>query len=100
LQLANPTPTEQTVYLTELASSGAATTSIWFDGDPAPTEVPPARDPSTPYLVKAFGLAPGERRTVTGVFMTDGASAYPLELAFTATPPASAPATSCIPAPP
>ncbi len=98
-QLANPTATEQTVYLNELASSGAATTSIWFDGDPAPTEVPPARNPSTPYLVKAFALAPGERRTVTGVYMTDGASAYPIELTFTPTPAVSPPPSTCIPAP-
>lgn len=96
ITLSNPTPSPQSVFLQEVAESGPVTTTIWFDGDPAPTQIPAAKNPSTPYLVKQFALAPGETRTVTGVYMTDGASWFPMQLALTAVTPSVAPPNSCM----
>lgn len=95
LTLANPTPTPQTVYLTENAANGPVTTTIWFAGDPAPVELGPARDRSTAYGVRGFPLAPGETRTVSGVYMTDGASWFPMDLSLTTQPPVPLQPSAC-----
>jgi len=94
LTLSNPTATPATVFAYGLAANGPVTTTLWFDGDDAPTEVPPANDPATPYLLKQFVLPPGETRKVTGVYMTDGASTFPMELGLTTIPPARLAASS------
>ena len=91
LQLSNPAPTPASVYLYETPVGGSATTTIWFDGDPQPTQVGCVRPPGTHYLVKEFDLAPNETRTVTGSYMTDGASSFPLSFGLTSTPPATPP---------
>jgi hypothetical protein len=96
LQLANPTAAPQNVYLYEQpGANGGVTTTIWFTGDPAPTEVRCVSDPSQRYLVKGFGLAPGETLTVTGTYMTDGTSFLPLSFGLTGTPPPPAPFNGC-----
>jgi hypothetical protein len=91
LQLSNPASTPQTMYLYEQAQGGAATTTIWFTGDPRPTEIPCVRLPDSRYLVKSFALDAGESRTVTGEYMTDGSSSFPLDFGLTSTPPSPPP---------
>ena len=100
LQLANPTAAPQNVYLYEQpGANGGVTTTIWFDGDAAPTEVRCVSDPSQRYLVKGFGLAPGQTLSVTGTYMTDGTSFLPLSFGLTATQPPVAPTNGCGPKP-
>jgi hypothetical protein len=91
LQLSNPSDAPQSVYLYETPQGGSATTTIWFDGDPQPTSVGCVRLPAHRYLVKAFDLGPGESRAVTGSYMTDGSSSFPLAFGLTATPPEAPP---------
>jgi hypothetical protein len=91
LQLSNPAPTPASVYLYETPIGGSATTTIWFDGDPQPTQVGCVRPPGTRYLVKEFDLAPNETRAVTGSYMTDGASSFPLSFGLTSVPPSAPP---------
>ncbi len=100
LQLANPTPGPQNVFLYEIAGGGGATTTFRFDGDPAPTSVLCVNDPANRYLVKQFALAPGETRTVTGEYMTDGTSYLPIDFGLSATPPLAVPPKACNPRPP
>lgn len=96
LQLSNPTPAPQNVYLYEQpGANGGVTTTIWFAGDPAPTEIKCVSDPSQRYLVKGFGLAPGQTLNVTGQYMTDGTSFYPLMFGLTSTPPPPTPTNGC-----
>ncbi len=96
LQLGNPTPSPQNVYFYEQpGANGGVTTTIWFDGDPAPTEVRCVSDPSQRYLVRGFGLAPGQTLSVTGTYMTDGTSILPLSFGLTATEPPPAPIDGC-----
>ncbi len=100
LQLTNPTPAPQNVYLYEQpGANGGVTTTIWFNGDPAPTEVRCVSDPSQRYLVKGFGLAPGQTLNVTGQYMTDGTSFLPLYFGLTSTQPPVAPVNGCGPKP-
>ena len=100
LQLVNPTAAAQNVYLYEQpGANGGVTTTIWFDGDAAPTEIRCVSDPSQRYLVKGFGLAPGQTLNVTGTYMTDGTSFLPLSFGLTATQPPVAPANGCGPKP-
>jgi hypothetical protein len=56
-------------------------------------------DPSQRYLVKGFGLAPGQTLDVTGSYMTDGTSFLPLSFGLSATQPPVAPANGCGPKP-
>jgi|SRR5947209_189245 len=97
LQLANPTPSPQNVYLYEQpgATGGGVTTTMWFTADAAPTQVRCVSDPSQRYLVKGFGLAPGQTLNVTGTYMTDGTSILPLYFGLTATPPQVPPLNAC-----
>jgi hypothetical protein len=97
LQFANPTPSPQNVYLYEQpgATGGGVTTTMWFTGDAAPTSVRCVSDPSQRYLVKGFGVAPGQTLNVTGTYMTDGTSFLPLYFGLTATPPPPAPLNGC-----
>jgi hypothetical protein len=97
LQFANPTPSPQNVYLYEQpgATGGGVTTTMWFAGDAAPTQVRCVSDPSQRYLVKGFGVAPGQTLNVTGTYMTDGTSFLPLYFGLTATPPIPPPLNAC-----
>jgi len=100
LQVTNPTATPQNVYLYEQpGANGGVTTTIWFTGDPAPTEVRCVSDPSQRYLVKGFGIGPGQTLNVTGTYMTDGTSFLPLYFGLTSTPPPLAPLDGCGPKP-
>ncbi len=90
LTMANPTPAARDVFLYEQAGTAGVTTTIAFDGDPAPTEVACVLDTVGYFAVKRFTLAPGETRVATGVYLTDGGSHFPLELGLTAIPPATA----------
>ncbi len=100
LQLSNPTATPQNVYLYEQpGANGGVTTTMWFTGDPAPTQVKCVSDPSQRYLVKGWGLAPGQTLSVTGQYMTDGTSFYPLMFGLTSTQPQDAPNNGCGPKP-
>jgi hypothetical protein len=96
LTLANPTATPQSVYLYEQpGASGGVTTTMWFDGDAAPTEVRCVSDPAQRYLVKAFDVAPGQTLNVSGAYMTDGTSFLPISFGLSATQPPVAPANGC-----
>jgi hypothetical protein len=97
LQFANPTPSPQNVYLYEQpgATGGGVTTTMWFTGDASPTQVRCVSDPAQRYLVKGFGLAPGQTLNVTGTYMTDGTSFLPLYFGLTATPPTPPPLNAC-----
>ncbi len=100
LQIANPTAAPQNVYLYEQpGANGGVTTTIWFTGDPAPTEVLCVSDPSQRYLVKGFGVAPGQTLNVTGSYMTDGTSFLPVFFGLTQTLPPAAPPNGCGPKP-
>jgi hypothetical protein len=96
LQLSNPTADPQSIYLYEAPLGGTATTTFRFAGDDQPTSVG-CVDPSqtSRYLVRTFALAPGESRTVTGEYMTDGTSSFPLAFGLTGTPPPAPPPTAC-----
>jgi hypothetical protein len=85
LDLSNPTADPQTLYFYELPQGGALTTTLWFDGDDRPTEIPCVRNANR-YTIRSFTLAPSETRTITGSYMTDGASSFPLLLGLSATP--------------
>lgn len=96
LHLRNTTGAPFSAYLYELTSgSGGATATFFFNGDTAVTTVPCIDDPAQPHLIKAFALAAGESRTVTGAFMTDGAASYPIRIGLTATSPLPIPANGC-----
>ncbi|MBD5633144.1 MAG: hypothetical protein IAI49_01595 [Candidatus Eremiobacteraeota bacterium] len=90
LEISNPSATQQTVYLYEMPVGGSSTSTIWFAGDAAPTELPCVYQPNR-YLIRPFALAPNETRTVTASYMTDGASSFPLDFGLTATPPSPEP---------
>jgi len=100
LHLTNASAAPLDVYLYELTSgAGGATATLWFAGDPAATLVPCIDDPAQPHFVKAFVLAAGETRLVSGTFMTDGASSYPIRFGLSATVPLAVPPGGCAPAP-
>jgi hypothetical protein len=100
LQLVNPTSAPQNVYLYEQpGANGGVTTTMWFTGDAAPTEVRCVSDPSQRYLVKGFGLAPGQTLTVTGQYMTDGTSFLPLFFGLSSAQPPVPPLDACGPKP-
>jgi hypothetical protein len=103
LRMSNPGPTPEPVYFYEMPIGGYVTGTLWFDGDPRPTEIPCAYRPNR-YAIRAFILAPGQTQTVAGTYMTDGASSYPLAFGLTSTPPSPAPGPyspdACNPKPP
>ena len=91
LQLSNPANTPQNVYFYEQPAGGSATTTIWFAGDARPTEIPCVKVAENRYLVKAFTLDAGETRTISGEYMTDGSSSFPLDFGLTSVPPSPPP---------
>lgn len=91
LQVSNPSNGPASAYFYESAAGGTATTTLWFTGDSKPTEIPCVKLPDR-YLVREIALAPGEVRTVTGEYMTDGTSSFPLLFGLTGTPPSPPPA--------
>jgi hypothetical protein len=100
LHLTNTETAPLAVYLYELTSgAGGATTTMWFDGDAAATQIPCVDDALQPHLITAFMLAAGETRTAGATFMTDGASSYPIRFGLTRTLPLSAQPGACIAAP-
>lgn len=100
LHLANPTASPQTVYLYELTSgAGGATATFWFTGDAAATLIPCVDDIAAPHLIKAFALAAGETRTVTGTFMTDGSASYPIRFGLSTSAPLPVTAGACVATP-
>jgi hypothetical protein len=90
LQLSNPSAAPASIYFYELPSGGSATTTIWFTGDPKPTEIPCVVRQNR-YTIAQYDLAAGETRVVTGEYMTDGASSFPLLFGLTGTPPSPPP---------
>jgi hypothetical protein len=90
LQVSNPSAAPASVYFYELPSGGSATTTIWFSGDPKPTEIPCVVRQNR-YTIAQYDLAPGETRVVTGEYMTDGASSFPMLFGLTGTPPSPPP---------
>lgn len=97
LRFSNPTNEAATVYLYEQPIGYPVTTTILFDGEPAPTRVQCVKTAANRYLVRAFSVAANADERVTGTYMTDGASTYPLAFGLTATPPSAPPATMTSP---
>jgi hypothetical protein len=89
IALSNPShePAEVTLY--EVPAGYGVTTTLLFDGEAAPFEVPCVKAAGVRYTVRSFALAPGERRLVSGDYMTDGASSYPLQFGLSQTPAAT-----------
>ena len=92
LALTNPTPAPAVVYLYELPIGYPVTTTIAFDGDPMPMHLQCAKNRNR-YLVRAFTVPANGTANVTGSYMTDGGSTYPLTFGLTATPPLPLPAS-------
>ena len=92
LSLTNPTAAPAVVYLYELPIGYPVTTTIAFDGDPAPMRLQCAKNRNR-YLVRAFTVPASGTANVTGSYMTDGGSTYPLTFGLSATPPSLLPAT-------
>ena len=92
LTLGNDGDAPGTLYLYEQPITGyPVTTTIAFDGDPAPLRLMCVKVRTHRYLVRAFAVAPHSTTTVTGSYMTDGGSTYPLVFGLTATPPLNVP---------
>jgi hypothetical protein len=94
LHLNNPAATPQTVSLYVTPVNGPDTVTMWFAGDPAPTEIGRVADPAARTLVRQFTLAPGAAQDVGAQFMADGSSWFPLELGLTAGAVQPAPANA------
>jgi hypothetical protein len=109
LTMTNVTDQPGTIYLYEAPSKGGGTITLFFDGGlptvferpvclQAPQDAPAFRDR---YLLKAFTIPPtrgGAAVIVTGEYMTDGGSSYPVELGLSLdTPlPLPPPKTMCV----
>lgn len=87
------------VYLYETPSRQGATTTVLFDDEQAAIELPCLQAPGR-YLIRKFSVPPGGTPlVVTGTFMTDGGSEYPIELGLSLDPPIDPPENHiCTPA--
>jgi hypothetical protein len=100
--MTNATDQSGTISLYEAPSINGATTTLLFDGNPPDLLETPclqgARDAPAfrdRYLLKAFTIAPtggGPPVIVTGEYMTDGGSSYPIALGLTVEPTLPLPA--------
>jgi hypothetical protein len=89
MSLTNPTQASAEVTLYEIPDGYGVTTTLLFDGEATPFEVPCVKAAGVRYAIRTFSLAPGERRLVSGDYMTDGASSYPLQFGLSQTPAAT-----------
>lgn len=96
LTLTNPTQAPATVYLYEKPIGYPVTTTINFTGDASPTRLQCAKQPER-YLVHAFNVPANGNATITGTYMTDGGSTYPLDFGLTTTPPSPLPVSMTAP---
>jgi hypothetical protein len=96
ITLTNVSSNAGTLYFYEMPSTHGVTTTVFFDGEPAPVELPCLRAPKEAparYLIRKFTVPPGGSPiVVTGEYMTDGGSEYPVEMSLSANPPLDAPA--------
>ncbi len=95
ITLTNVSASAGTLYFYEMPSTHGVTTTVFFDGEVAPVELPCLRAPKeTParYLIRKFTVPPGgSPLVVTGEYMTDGGSEYPVEIGLSAAPPLDPP---------
>jgi hypothetical protein len=103
ITLTNVSTQVGTVYFYERPSPQGATMTVFFDGEPAPVELPclqVPRDAPVRYLIRKFTVPPGGTPlVVTGEYMTEGGSAYPVDLGLSLDAPLDPPAKStCSPA--
>ena len=96
LTMTNPTAAPQIAYLYELPIGYPVTTTIFFDGDSEPMRLQCAKNRNR-YLVRAFTIPASGSAHVTGSYMTDGGSTYPLTFGLTSTPPLPLPASMTAP---
>lgn len=96
LSITNPTQAPATVYLYEKPIGYPVTTTINFTGDLSPTRLQCAKQPER-YLVRAFNVPANGNATITGTYMTDGGSTYPLDFGLTSTPPSPLPVSMTAP---
>jgi hypothetical protein len=97
LHFANPSSVPATVYLYEQPIGFPVTTSMFFHGEAAPTKVQCVKNAAERYLVRAFSVPAKTDERVTGDYMTDGGSTYPLSFGLTATAPSAPPETMTAP---
>jgi hypothetical protein len=89
ITLENPGAAASDVYLYEIPSGNAVTTTLFFDGDPTPLEVACVKTAGARYLVRKFSVQAGARVQTGADYMTDGASSYPIEFGLSTVPPAA-----------
>jgi hypothetical protein len=97
LHFANPSGVPATAYLYEQPIGFPVTTSIRFHGDPAPLKIQCVKNGAERYLVRAFSVPANSDERVTGDYMTDGGSTYPLTFGLTGSQPLAPPATMTSP---
>jgi hypothetical protein len=93
VRISNRAALPASVFLYEQAVGFPVTTTIDLHGDPAPTRVRCVKNAADRYLVRAFAVPPNTDMRVTGAYMTDGGSTYPLAFGLTATAPLPPPAS-------
>ncbi len=94
LTLGNDSEAPAALYLYEQPVTGyPVTTTIQFDGDAAPLRLQCVKTKTSRYLVRAFTIPPHATMVVTGSYMTDGGSTYPLLFGLSATQPSPPPLT-------
>jgi len=96
LTLTNPTQAPAIVYLYEKPIGYPVTTTINFTGDASPTRLQCAKQPQR-YLVRSFNVPADGNATITGTYMTDGGSTYPLDFGLTTTLPSPLPVSMTAP---
>jgi hypothetical protein len=83
--MSNPAASDATVYLYERPIGGVVRSTFVVDGSLA--QVGCVRDSAQRYSIYAVSLAAGKRYLMRVDTMTDGSSAYPIEIGLTTTPP-------------
>ena len=93
LSLDNREAVPHAFYFYERPIGYPVTTTISFDGDAAPFRVPCVKTATNRYLIRSFTVPAHTVAHVTGSYMTDGGSTYPLAFGLTSTLPYAPPAT-------
>lgn len=95
ITLTNVSRAEGTIYLYEMPSPQGVTTSLFFDGEPTPVELPCLKTPKEApvrYLIRKFTVpAGGSPLVLTGEYMTDGGSEYPVQIGLSTDAPLDPP---------
>ena len=98
ITLTNVSQSDGAIYFYEVPSPHGATTTVFFDGEPTPVELPclkTSQERPVRYLIRKFTVPPGGTPlVVTGEYMTDGGSEYPVEMGLSTDAPLDPPVKS------